>query len=46
MQRDFVQGEGLLEKKPHSMRWVITCKENRNRGLGIKILQFSISIAR
>lgn len=46
MQRNFLQGEGLLEKKPHFVRWVITCKENRDEGLGIIILPILNSATR
>lgn len=47
MQRNFLQGEGLLEKKPHFVRWVNTCKENRDGGgLGIIILPILNSATR
>lgn len=38
IQRDFLQGEGALEKKIHLVKWLIVCREKNKGGIGIKNL--------
>ena len=38
IQRDFLWAGGVLEKKPHLVRWSLVCLEKSNGGLGVKCL--------
>ena len=38
IQRDFLWGGGVLEQKPHLVRWLIVCIDKRKGGLGVKSL--------
>ena len=38
LEREFLWGEGELEKKSHLVNWSIVCLEKHNGGLGFKSL--------
>ena len=38
IQRDFLQGGGNLERKPHLVRWELVCLSKKKGGLGVKCL--------
>ncbi|KAJ9686044.1 hypothetical protein PVL29_015095 [Vitis rotundifolia] len=38
IQRDFLWGGGVLEQKPHLVRWSIVCLDKSKGGLGVKSL--------
>ena len=42
VQRDFLWGEGALEKRPHLVKWVVVCSHKKKGGLGIRIFLSSI----
>ncbi|KAL6331568.1 hypothetical protein AAG906_011508 [Vitis piasezkii] len=38
IQRDFLWGGGVLEKRPHLVKWVVVCSYKKKGGLGIRNL--------
>ena len=36
IQRDFLWGEGNLDKKPHLVKWVTVCIDKKVGGLGVR----------